>query len=131
MGLAFLWHILIEKCRSEWVLGYCPLSKCQYKPDLYSSHKLQLVPIIIITCVTPLCCRYYCLCPLGYEGPGCQVNIDDCEPNQCRNGAVCRDGVNTFTCDCLAGYRGKLAIYYVLCSFVWLSQQRVIFYYQV
>ena len=36
------------------------------------------------------------------------ADIDDCAgSNDCQNG-VCRDGVNTYTCDCTAGYMGDL-----------------------
>ena len=34
------------------------------------------------------------------------VNIDDCDPNPCKNGGACTDGVNTYTCVCAAGYEG-------------------------
>ena len=34
------------------------------------------------------------------------IPIDQCSPNPCQNGATCTDGVNTYTCNCLAGYEG-------------------------
>ena len=34
------------------------------------------------------------------------TDIDDCSPDPCQNGAACTDGVNTYTCVCLAGYTG-------------------------
>lgn len=37
----------------------------------------------------------------------CETNIDDCVENECKNGSKCVDGVNTYTCDCLPGYRGR------------------------
>jgi hypothetical protein len=48
-------------------------------------------------------------CPTGYTGTGTTVcvNVDDCEPNRCHNGAACTDGVNTYSCTCLAGYSGS------------------------
>merc|ERR1712072_752637 len=33
-------------------------------------------------------------------------NIDECAPNPCKNGGTCKDGVNSFTCTCAAGYSG-------------------------
>ena len=33
-------------------------------------------------------------------------DIDECNPNQCLNGAVCIDGINGYTCVCPAGYTG-------------------------
>lgn len=47
-----------------------------------------------------------CTCPLGFEGPTCQTNIDDCEDNDCENGATCVDGVNNYTCFCPPYYTG-------------------------
>ena len=46
-------------------------------------------------------------CPPGYKGENCEINIDDCNPNRCRNGGTCIDGINTFTCDCLDGWEGE------------------------
>uniref|UniRef100_A0A665VHV4 Slit homolog 1 protein n=1 Tax=Echeneis naucrates TaxID=173247 RepID=A0A665VHV4_ECHNA len=49
-----------------------------------------------------------CICPLGFEGPMCQTNIDDCEDNYCDNGATCIDGVNNYTCFCPPYYTGEM-----------------------
>ena len=35
------------------------------------------------------------------------VDIDDCDPDQCENGATCNDGVDSYTCDCVSGYTGN------------------------
>lgn len=32
---------------------------------------------------------------------------DQCEPNPCKNGAVCKDGVSSYVCWCPAGYEGR------------------------
>ena len=34
-------------------------------------------------------------------------DIDDCASNRCLNGGTCRDGINSFTCSCVAGYTGN------------------------
>ena len=34
------------------------------------------------------------------------VDINDCVPNPCANGGTCTDGVDSYTCDCAAGYTG-------------------------
>ena len=39
-------------------------------------------------------------------GVGCEVNINECENKPCRNEAVCVDGINEYTCQCLPGYEG-------------------------
>ena len=38
----------------------------------------------------------------------CQVNIDDCEDNDCKNGAMCMDGIQTYMCLCQPGFSGDL-----------------------
>ncbi|XP_022778087.1 versican core protein-like, partial [Stylophora pistillata] len=40
-----------------------------------------------------------------YAVPVSEVN--DCDLNPCENGAICVDGVNDYTCTCMAGYDGK------------------------
>lgn len=44
--------------------------------------------------------NYSCLCPLGFAGPLCEINIDDCAEHQCQNGAMCVDGINSYKCVC-------------------------------
>ena len=34
------------------------------------------------------------------------LDIDDCKPNPCKNGARCTDKVNGYTCTCARGYSG-------------------------
>ena len=33
-------------------------------------------------------------------------DIDECDSDPCKNGANCTDGVNNYTCTCMAGYGG-------------------------
>ena len=33
-------------------------------------------------------------------------DIDDCDSKPCENNATCTDGVNNYTCTCMAGYKG-------------------------
>jgi len=35
------------------------------------------------------------------------TDVDECDPNPCKNGGGCTDGVNTFTCTCEDGYSGE------------------------
>ena len=32
------------------------------------------------------------------------LDIDDCSPNPCQNGATCLDGIDNYTCACADGY---------------------------
>ena len=42
---------------------------------------------------------YVCVCV-------CFSDIDDCADGPCNNGGTCIDGVNSYICDCIAGYTG-------------------------
>ena len=33
-------------------------------------------------------------------------DINECEPNPCRNGGECIDGINSYVCNCMPGYGG-------------------------
>ncbi len=47
-----------------------------------------------------------------FSGTVCEIDIDECENNMCRNGAACVDGQGEYFCECRAGYEGPL------CQFV-------------
>ena len=42
----------------------------------------------------------------GYRGRLCEVDVDECDPNPCVNGASCLDGLGSYTCQCLPGFNG-------------------------
>ena len=53
------------------------------------------------------------------------VDIDECATSPCQNGGTCTDGVNSYTCACVAGYDGAecqnstyiVLVLKALCSF--------------
>jgi Concanavalin A-like lectin/glucanases superfamily/EGF-like domain/Somatomedin B domain len=47
-----------------------------------------------------------CHCLNGFLGTTC-IEIDDCWPDPCLNGAKCTDLLNDYSCSCTAGYSGK------------------------
>lgn len=47
-----------------------------------------------------------CACPNGTGGALCDDNVDDCQPNPCKNAGVCADGVAAYTCQCNGLYTG-------------------------
>uniref|UniRef100_A0A672GHX4 Si:dkey-30e9.7 n=1 Tax=Salarias fasciatus TaxID=181472 RepID=A0A672GHX4_SALFA len=51
--------------------------------------------------------EYVCVCPDGFRGERCEVDVDDCKPNPCRLGR-CIDLPNSFSCVCPLGMTGKV-----------------------
>lgn len=52
-----------------------------------------------------------CVCPEGFEGDECEINIDDCEDNDCENNSTCVDGINNYTCMCSPEYTGTVPFF--------------------
>ena len=48
---------------------------------------------------------FECMCPAGFTGTCCDINIDECETTGCVNGE-CTDLINAFQCDCYPGWTG-------------------------
>ncbi|XP_056134956.1 lactadherin-like [Lampris incognitus] len=51
--------------------------------------------------------EYICKCQPGFEGVHCQINVNDCVNQPCKNGGICRDLDGDFTCHCPSPYVGK------------------------
>ena len=49
---------------------------------------------------------YMCICVNGWDGPTCEINIDDCQDRPCYNGGTCHDRVGYYYCECPPGKRG-------------------------
>ncbi|XP_004455283.2 aggrecan core protein [Dasypus novemcinctus] len=68
--------------------------------------------------------RVLCLCPAGYTGERCGIDIDECLSSPCLNGATCVDAIDSFTCLCLPSYGGDLCeIDQELCEEGWTKFQ--------
>ena len=85
------------KCGPGYAGRHCEIDKCNPNP-----------------CQNGATCRHFnsslrfqCLCPNGFEGETCQVNIDDCANVNCLNGGTCVDKVGKFTCECTEFWTGR------------------------
>ena len=58
------------------------------------------------TCIDGVA-SFTCMCPMGYDGDLCEINVDDCIDNPCLNNSSCVDGVNCYTCVCSPGYTSE------------------------
>ena len=50
---------------------------------------------------------YQCVCPTGFTGIDCEVNIDDCVNVTCQNNGRCIDEVNDYYCQCPVTHKGE------------------------
>ncbi|EGD75074.1 notch-1 [Salpingoeca rosetta] len=63
---------------------------------------------------------FECMCPPGYDGQRCEINVDECaqQAEPCGPG-VCVDGINEYTCNCTGtGFRGDVCDEPVMCTAV-------------
>ncbi|CAH3192860.1 unnamed protein product, partial [Porites evermanni] len=52
---------------------------------------------------------FRCLCPRGYLGDNCELDVDECSSskhNNCSSNADCSNLPGSFKCDCKSGYTG-------------------------
>lgn len=46
---------------------------------------------------------FRCDCLLGFAGPRCEMNINECASHPCRNDGTCLDEIGKFRCICMDG----------------------------
>lgn len=50
---------------------------------------------------------FTCQCPVGFTGPFCLTEINECDSRPCLNKGSCVDSLGTYRCICPLGYTGK------------------------
>lgn len=50
---------------------------------------------------------FTCQCPVGFTGPFCLMEINECDSHPCLNKGSCVDSLGTYRCICPLGYTGK------------------------
>lgn len=58
------------------------------------------------TCVDEIN-SFTCQCPVGFTGPFCLTEINECDSRPCLNKGSCVDSLGTYRCICPLGYTGK------------------------
>uniref|UniRef100_A0A672IFL9 Protein eyes shut homolog n=1 Tax=Salarias fasciatus TaxID=181472 RepID=A0A672IFL9_SALFA len=91
-------------CASGWTGEFCQYvsDACLIKPNSCLNGA---------TCITasppsspP---QYICKCPLGFIGPKCETEINECDSSPCQHGATCSDLLGGYDCRCPTGFQGK------------------------
>lgn len=50
---------------------------------------------------------FKCVCPGGYTGPLCEVDINECQSKPCQHSTGCQNIPGSYVCQCKPGYTGK------------------------
>ncbi|UYV81025.1 hypothetical protein LAZ67_19002552 [Cordylochernes scorpioides] len=86
---------------------------CFCAPGFYGKLCESFNPCFSSPCANNATCQnttdgeYLCLCQPGYQGEVCEIEVDECQCSPCLNGGDCKDGVNSFHCECPSGYHGR------------------------
>lgn len=90
---------------------------CPSEPVAYMGINCELLYDACVKpkCLAPRICNatpglleYECICMPGFTGIDCNININECESNPCKDPLFeCVDSVNGYTCKCQTGLNGE------------------------
>lgn len=73
------------------------------------SHVRLSAFLLIKPCPTFL--RFRCICPQGYFGTLCDLDVNECEDSPCLHEGVCINKRGSFECICRPGYSGTFSLF--------------------
>ncbi len=59
-----------------------------------------------VNCLCDLLFILICYLLFILTGVNCELDIDECGTLPCKNGGICVNGINQFTCECQGGFTG-------------------------
>ena len=89
----------------------CPLKQRTFKPGARFAEACVDADINAIECKNGGLKvnghhEFVCVCPSGFTGKQCEVNINECDSSPCFNGGTCIDRAQGYKCECRKGYFG-------------------------
>ncbi|XP_028817903.1 protocadherin Fat 4 isoform X2 [Denticeps clupeoides] len=73
---------------------------------IHIGHVFVVLESTAVIFVSPQNEIFTCLCPTGFTGLKCDVDIDECDQDPCNNDGVCVNYMGGFSCQCLKGFSG-------------------------
>uniref|UniRef100_A0A667X2Z5 Delta-like protein n=1 Tax=Myripristis murdjan TaxID=586833 RepID=A0A667X2Z5_9TELE len=92
-------------CQEGWGGLFCNQGKCGLFYLNYCTHHKPCLNGA--TCTNTGQGSYTCSCLPGYAGASCEIQVNECSGNPCRNGGSCTDHDNTYKCTCPPGFYGN------------------------
>lgn len=85
-----------------------PLSQFLFSKSLETSYKWETPSVAFLQLFSLfISFSFRCQCAAGFTGPHCELNINECHSNPCRNQATCVDKLNSYSCKCRPGFSGS------------------------